>query len=106
MQGKAFPPQCNDLHELHTVHISWLGTNARQHSGPSCIRVVHLMASNCGINEEISRGRAFWMPQIPISSSLDDLISMERKALCPQEALHKLMRCLICFVQQYLQILH
>ena len=60
------------------------------------------MAGNCGINEEISRGRAFWMPQIPISLSLDDLISMERKALCPQRALHKRPRCLKRFVQQYL----
>ncbi len=60
------------------------------------------MASNCGVNEEISRGRAFWMPQISISLSLDDLISMERKALCPQGALHTLFRCLNCFVQLYL----
>ena len=63
-------------------------------------KIFHLMAGNCGINEDISRGRAFWMPQISISLSLNDSISMKRKALCPQGALHKLLRCLICFVQQ------
>ena len=58
------------------------------------------MASNCGINEGISRGRAVWMPHIPKGPSLSNLISMESKALCPQGALHKFLRRLNYFMKQ------